>query len=65
MGFGLRWLALAQAAQAMVWVVPGLSLCKRLGQKPCPFLTRPLKWLFQGEDSAWAWARTHTHYPEI
>ena len=38
---------------------------QRLGQKPCPFLTRPLKWLFQGEDSAWAWARTHTHYPEI
>lgn len=65
MGLGLRRLARAKAAQAVVWVVPGLSLCKRAGQTPCPFLIRPLKWLFQGEDSAWACARTHTHYPEF
>ena len=59
MCLGLRRLARAQAAQAVVWVVLGLSLCKRPGQKPCPFLIRLLKWLFQGEDSAWARARTH------
>ena len=64
-GFGASMAGSAHAAQAMVWVVPGLSLCKCLGQKPCPFLTRPLKWLFQGEHSAWAWARTQTHYPEL